>query len=125
MKNLIKIIIYAVILLILFKGYKLVSNMVEPVKEVEFRLTSVTVKEIIQNPLEYDIVTVSGRVKNSTNILGVKFYILVDLDNPEYELFVKPKGRFVPNNSKLIKIKGKVKQFLKVKNKEIITLQEI
>lgn len=124
MKTLIKLFILLLIIYGVYQGYGLIRNEIEPVKKMEYRLTTTPISEIVLNPSKFDDeIAVSGRVSQSINILGIRCFKLVDPDNPENKLLIMPKKSSVPKEGTLIRVKGNVKQLFKVGDIELVAVE--
>ncbi|MCX7547768.1 hypothetical protein OS188_07375 [Xanthomarina sp. F1114] len=121
MKSILKIIIFAVLFLL---GYNLLRDENKDVKALEYELTTTSIQKVVENPLKYSETTVSGKVNKSINILGIAYYTLQDSDNPNYEIWIKPKNGTAPTENSLQKVSGTVKQKLKIAGIEVVCLEE-
>lgn len=87
-----------------------------------FSSCSDSISDITANPAKYDgkVVTVSGEVGNSTNLLLLKFYTLTDGSS---ELYVRTR-RSVPKAGDKLTVTGKVSQLLKIGDQEVVGMEE-
>lgn len=121
MKSILKIII---LIVIVFFGYNWLRDENKDVKALEYDLTTTSIQKVVENPEKYPEATVSGKVNKSINLLGIAYYTLQDSDNPNYEIWVKPKTGTAPAEKKLQKVSGIVKQQLKIAGLEVVSLEE-
>lgn len=109
--------------LIIF-GYNWLTEENEVVKALEYKLTTTSIRKVVENPRNYNQATVSGKVKTSINILGVAYYSIQDVENPDFELWVKPKSHSVPVEGSLQKVSGNIKQQFKIAGLQVVCLEE-
>ncbi len=118
MKKLIGIII---IIAIGYGVYHFLLKDNKDVKELEYRIVSTQIEQILSNPREYEDkeVTVSGTVSTSLS-LGIKYYAINDGTGTIYILT----DNAVPLEGDLVKVTGKFNQFIKIGDKQYSTITE-
>ena len=85
-------------------------------------LASTKIGDILEDPRQFDgkVVTVSGRVIDSVNILVLKYFVLSDATG---EIVVVTE-RSVPRTGVRLKVKGRVNQSFSIVGKSIVVILE-
>jgi hypothetical protein len=85
-------------------------------------LGSTEIGAILKDPRQFDgkVVTVSGRVAESVNILVLKYFVLSDATG---EVVVVTE-RSVPQTGQQIKVKGRVNQAFSIAGKSLVVILE-
>jgi hypothetical protein len=119
-----RILLVLVLLYGLYEGYGVIKDKFESVKELEFRLTSIPISDVLQHPYSFDReITISGRVRRSVNLFGIRCYRIADLNNPEAEILIIPQQAIVPREGTVVRVTGTLKQLVKIGNKEIVAFR--
>ncbi|NIW78675.1 MAG: hypothetical protein GWN16_04085 [Calditrichae bacterium] len=118
-----KLIKLAFIILGLGFGYNYISSSVlNNDNDEDINFERVRIEDILQHPREYhdQHVTVSGTVVSSSTFI----WSLFSLDDGSATInIISSKG--APKEGQRMTIRGKVNQFFKVKDKEVIIIKEI
>jgi hypothetical protein len=119
-----RILLALVLLYGLYEGYGVIKDKFESVKELEYRITTTPISDVLQHPYSYDRdITISGRVRRSVNLFGIRCYRIADLNNPEAEILVIPQQPIVPREGAIVRVTGTVQQLVKIGNKEIVAFR--
>ncbi len=80
------------------------------------------IKDILDHPREYDgrTVVIAGEVKERTNLLVVKYFVLKD-DTGE---MIVVTDRAVPNAGERVRVKGRVNQAFALGGKSVVVVVE-
>lgn len=126
MKAIIKLIITALGIFIFYQSYNILKNNPEAIQDAVIKHTSVSVSEILNNPNKYQKnITIKGRVGQTTNILGIRYYKLIDTYNNEAQLLIIPYKEIVPEEGNIIRLKGQIKQLIKAGDFECVIFKAI
>ena len=83
---------------------------------------TLTVKELLQNPRNYEkkIVNVEGKVSQSNGIIGIGYFTISDGTN---EIYVFTKSG-LPIEGENIQVKGRFSQYLKAAFVQVVGIEE-
>ena len=119
MKSIFKILLIGTIL---YFSYTKIIRKFDPVREIEYKLTTTSISNILSDPSAFENleVTVNGKVTRSFNVFGVSGFVL---DDGTGQIHVNSGlGKMVPNEGTLVKISGRVQQYFKLGNSQITVL---